>query len=226
MSFLGYINSISSKGSYCLVHSDASLCHCLCITSPPPSPPLSNTLPFLFARVSLRGSGRFLHPLQALVFFHDVPLPLIPCSSNLPQCNSSHHEDTIQGPPPFSSHPTSFVPPHTLPLLYPSHFISTFPLHVSPSLSPHPPCPLVPSSSEGDGSLLALLKAQGWATDLSAGVGEGGYERTTLTFVFAITFTLTQSGRENVSETRCLDCPKWKGWKRGRDVRKRCMGCQ
>lgn len=47
---------------------------------------------------------------------------------------------------------------------------------------------------EGRGSLLSLLKRRGWATELSAGVGEGGYDRSTVGFLFDISVTLTDEG--------------------------------
>lgn len=53
---------------------------------------------------------------------------------------------------------------------------------------------------EGAGSLLALLKSQGLATGLSAGVGESGYERSSLLYVFATTINLTESGLEQVMD--------------------------
>lgn len=47
---------------------------------------------------------------------------------------------------------------------------------------------------EGRGSLLSALKAKGWATAISAGVNESGYERNTAVFVFEATITLTEAG--------------------------------
>ena len=47
---------------------------------------------------------------------------------------------------------------------------------------------------EGRGSLLSALKARGWATAVSAGVNESGYERNTAVFVFEATITLTEAG--------------------------------
>jgi nardilysin len=47
---------------------------------------------------------------------------------------------------------------------------------------------------EGAGSLLAGLKARGWATGLSAGVGEGGAERSSAAFVFEVAIALTDAG--------------------------------
>ena len=47
---------------------------------------------------------------------------------------------------------------------------------------------------EGRGSLLAALKAQGWASAISAGVSESGYERNSAVFVFEVTVTLTEAG--------------------------------
>ena len=47
---------------------------------------------------------------------------------------------------------------------------------------------------EGAGSLLAALKARGWATGLCAGVGEGGVERSSAAYVFDVAVTLTDAG--------------------------------
>ncbi|GJP46682.1 hypothetical protein CLOM_g5942 [Closterium sp. NIES-68] len=47
---------------------------------------------------------------------------------------------------------------------------------------------------EGSGSLLSLLKGKGWATELAAGVGESGYEKSSLAFVFTVTVTLSDDG--------------------------------
>ena len=47
---------------------------------------------------------------------------------------------------------------------------------------------------EGKGSLLSALKAKGWASAISAGVNESGYERNSAVFVFEITVTLTEAG--------------------------------
>ncbi len=47
---------------------------------------------------------------------------------------------------------------------------------------------------EGRGSLLSYLKGCGWATELTAGVGEGGYDRSTVGFMFDVTVTLTEAG--------------------------------
>lgn len=47
---------------------------------------------------------------------------------------------------------------------------------------------------EGKGSLLSLLKARGWATELFAGVPDGGSERNTGVFLFNVTVTLTEAG--------------------------------
>ncbi len=46
---------------------------------------------------------------------------------------------------------------------------------------------------EGSGSLLSALKAAGWASAVSAGVAEGGYERNTAAFVFEVSLTLTDA---------------------------------
>lgn len=55
--------------------------------------------------------------------------------------------------------------------------------------------------AEGSGSLLAYLKSRGWATGLTAGVGEGGYERCQFLYVFAVGITLTPGGLQHVSGT-------------------------
>ena len=69
---------------------------------------------------------------------------------------------------------------------------------------------------EGRGSLLSALKARGWATGLSAGVPEGGYERNTGLYLFDISITLTEPGLQAgagiasfnppVSEARSQSC--------------------
>lgn len=53
---------------------------------------------------------------------------------------------------------------------------------------------------EGTGSLLSLLKINGWATDLSAGIGDGGFERSSTGYMFNVTIYLTDSGLEKVEE--------------------------
>lgn len=55
-------------------------------------------------------------------------------------------------------------------------------------------------TAEGSGSLLSLLKRKGWATGLSAGVGEGGYDHSSAGYMFSVNISLTDSGYENVSE--------------------------
>ena len=49
---------------------------------------------------------------------------------------------------------------------------------------------------EGKGSLLSALKAKSWASELSAGVGESGYDRNTAAYVFEVHITLTEAGLE------------------------------
>ena len=49
---------------------------------------------------------------------------------------------------------------------------------------------------EGKGSLLSALKAKGWASELSAGVGDSGYDRNTAAYVFEVHITLTEAGLE------------------------------
>jgi nardilysin len=52
---------------------------------------------------------------------------------------------------------------------------------------------------EGRGSLHSFLKAKGWATSLSAGVGDDGINRSSLAYVFGMSIHLTDSGLEKVS---------------------------
>jgi len=52
--------------------------------------------------------------------------------------------------------------------------------------------------SEGRGSLLSFLKTRGWATSLSAGVGEEGIYRSSIAYVFVMSIHLTDSGIEKV----------------------------
>ena len=47
---------------------------------------------------------------------------------------------------------------------------------------------------EGRGSLLSALKAKGWASAISAGVSESGYERNSAVYMFEVTVTLTEAG--------------------------------
>ncbi|GAQ85219.1 Insulinase (Peptidase family M16) family protein [Klebsormidium nitens] len=51
---------------------------------------------------------------------------------------------------------------------------------------------------EGAGSLLSLLKAKGWATGLSAGVGDGGLDRSTACYMFEAHIWLSVLGLEKV----------------------------
>lgn len=51
---------------------------------------------------------------------------------------------------------------------------------------------------EGSGSLLSLLKAKGWATSLSAGVGDEGMRRSSIAYVFVMSINLTDSGVERI----------------------------
>ncbi|CAL4939261.1 unnamed protein product [Urochloa decumbens] len=53
---------------------------------------------------------------------------------------------------------------------------------------------------EGKGSLLYLLKAKGWVSSLSAGVGSGGSERSSYAYIFEMSIHLTDSGLKNVFE--------------------------
>ncbi|KAH0862016.1 hypothetical protein HID58_079227 [Brassica napus] len=51
---------------------------------------------------------------------------------------------------------------------------------------------------EGKGSLLSFLKGKGWATSLSAGVGDDGINRSSLAYVFGMSIHLTDSGLEKL----------------------------
>ncbi|XP_078435815.1 insulinase (Peptidase family M16) family protein [Wolffia australiana] len=51
---------------------------------------------------------------------------------------------------------------------------------------------------EGSGSLLSLLKAKGWATSLSAGVGDEGTNRSSIAYIFVTSIHLTDSGLEDL----------------------------
>ncbi|KAJ7532538.1 hypothetical protein O6H91_13G008200 [Diphasiastrum complanatum] len=51
---------------------------------------------------------------------------------------------------------------------------------------------------EGAGSLLSLLKAKGWASGLSAGIGDGGFERNTAAYMFNVSIDLTVLGLSKV----------------------------
>jgi secreted Zn-dependent insulinase-like peptidase len=50
---------------------------------------------------------------------------------------------------------------------------------------------------EGKGSLLSALKSRGLATELSAGVTEGGYDRNTNVYLMNVCITLTEKGVED-----------------------------
>ncbi|MCL7024740.1 hypothetical protein MKW94_013598 [Papaver nudicaule] len=53
---------------------------------------------------------------------------------------------------------------------------------------------------EGKGSLLFFLKAKGYATSLSAGVGDDGMYRSSIAYIFNMSIYLTDSGLEKVYE--------------------------
>ncbi|KAJ9145759.1 hypothetical protein P3X46_028104 [Hevea brasiliensis] len=53
---------------------------------------------------------------------------------------------------------------------------------------------------EGRGSLHSFLKAKGWATSLSAGVGEEGMHRSSVAYIFGMSIRLTDSGLEKIFE--------------------------
>ncbi|KAL2470900.1 Insulinase (Peptidase family M16) family protein [Abeliophyllum distichum] len=51
---------------------------------------------------------------------------------------------------------------------------------------------------EGKGSLLFFLKARGWASSISAGVGDEGMHRSSIAYVFGMSVHLTDSGLEKI----------------------------
>lgn len=53
---------------------------------------------------------------------------------------------------------------------------------------------------EGRGSLHSFFKARGWATSLSAGVGDEGIHRSSIAYVFGMSIRLTDSGLEKIFE--------------------------
>nr|XP_010921137.1 nardilysin-like isoform X2 [Elaeis guineensis] len=53
---------------------------------------------------------------------------------------------------------------------------------------------------EGRGSLLYFFKAKGWATSLSAGVGDEGMRRSSIAYIFVMSIHLTDSGLEMLYE--------------------------
>lgn len=52
--------------------------------------------------------------------------------------------------------------------------------------------------SEGKGSILYILKEKGWATFLSAGIGEEGTQRSSVAYVLTASIHLTDEGLEKV----------------------------
>ena len=71
---------------------------------------------------------------------------------------------------------------------------------------------------EGRGSLLSFLKARGWATSLSAGVGDEGMHHSSMAYIFGMSMHLTDSGLEKVPffinlfeilENNDIDFPIW-----------------
>eukprot|EP00897_Mesotaenium_endlicherianum_P006836 jgi/Mesen1/6180/ME000032S05470 len=58
--------------------------------------------------------------------------------------------------------------------------------------------------TEGAGSILALLKEKGWASQLSAGVGEGGYERNSALYLFSMEINLSEAGLEHRDDVIAL----------------------
>ncbi|XP_059626380.1 nardilysin-like isoform X1 [Cornus florida] len=53
---------------------------------------------------------------------------------------------------------------------------------------------------EGKGSLHFFLKAKGWATSISAGVGDEGMHRSSIAYIFGMSIHLTDSGLEKIHE--------------------------
>ncbi|KAL0922941.1 hypothetical protein M5K25_006972 [Dendrobium thyrsiflorum] len=53
---------------------------------------------------------------------------------------------------------------------------------------------------EGSGSLLFFFKAKGWATSLSAGVGDEGMRRSSIAYVFVMSINLTYAGVERICD--------------------------
>ncbi|KAL6967811.1 nardilysin [Sarracenia purpurea var. burkii] len=53
---------------------------------------------------------------------------------------------------------------------------------------------------EGKGSLHFFLKAKGWATSISAGVGDEGMHRSLIAYIFGMSIHLTDSGLEKIYE--------------------------
>ncbi|KAF3454806.1 hypothetical protein FNV43_RR05254 [Rhamnella rubrinervis] len=53
---------------------------------------------------------------------------------------------------------------------------------------------------EGRGSLHSFLKSRGWATSLSAGVGDEGMHRSSMVYIFGMSIHLTDSGLEKIME--------------------------
>ncbi|CAI7853949.1 unnamed protein product, partial [Closterium sp. NIES-53] len=118
------------------------------------------------------------HPLASSLITLSPPPSCITLSPP-PSCITLSPLSCITLSPPPSS-------PSLLPPASPSHLLPHHPL----SSLPHHPVFL----TEGSGSLLSLLKAKGWATELAAGVGESGYEKSSLAFVFTVTITLSDDG--------------------------------
>ncbi|KAL8106522.1 hypothetical protein AgCh_023328 [Apium graveolens] len=53
---------------------------------------------------------------------------------------------------------------------------------------------------EGKGSLHYFLKAKGWATSISAGVGDEGMHKSSIAYIFGMSIHLTDSGLEKIFE--------------------------
>ena len=62
---------------------------------------------------------------------------------------------------------------------------------------------------EGEGSLLSALKVKGWATKLSAGVADGGHERSSAAWLFQTTITLTVRATRNPHTPHEQICTRW-----------------
>ncbi|XP_024039654.1 nardilysin-like isoform X2 [Citrus clementina] len=57
---------------------------------------------------------------------------------------------------------------------------------------------LVVIGGEGRGSLHSFLKGRGWATSISAGVGDEGMHRSSIAYIFVMSIHLTDSGLEKI----------------------------
>lgn len=55
-------------------------------------------------------------------------------------------------------------------------------------------CMMEGLANRGNADMLRMVQAQGWATGLSAGVAEGGHERSSAAWLFDVALTLTDAG--------------------------------